>query len=279
MTANQIARVRAAIAGTDAELEFVAETGSTNADLLSARAADLPAAARVRWAGHQVAGRGRRGRQWQDGGGASLCFSIAFERALEADARELGALSLAFGACLAQALSEFAPDIGIKWPNDLLRNERKIAGILVEVARPSRIERVVVGVGINLVAPPPSVASPAPDAPTPLPVGGLFDDMPGSALRADVLSACIVALHGAWHRFLVGGFAAFLEAWKRYDRLAGQTVMVHDGRSRAWEGRCVGVAANGALRVHGAGTEVELVSGEVSIRPASGGATEQGTCA
>jgi BirA family biotin operon repressor/biotin-[acetyl-CoA-carboxylase] ligase len=104
------------------EIEWVAETGSTNADLLAwvrEAPADSVLAPRALVAERQSAGRGRLGRAWESTPGASLTFSLAWPFAAGID---LSGLSLAVGVALAEALDPrpgAALRIGLKWPNDL----------------------------------------------------------------------------------------------------------------------------------------------------------------
>ena len=123
-------------------VEAVAETGSTNADLL-ARAAAGAAAGTVLVAESQSGGRGRLGRSWESPAGAGLTFSILLRPAPLAPA--WGWLPLLTGLALARTLGSQAR---LKWPNDVLYGPRgaKVAGILVQ----SESAAVVVGVGLNV---------------------------------------------------------------------------------------------------------------------------------
>src|SRR3954471_1030166 len=109
-------------------IEVVAETGSTNADLL-ARIDGLvtPVLLVAEW---QTAGRGRAGRNWQSEAGTGLTFSLAwkFQRPLA----ELTGLPLAVGVALAEVLALFQVPVQLKWPNDVLKDGGKLAGVLIE---------------------------------------------------------------------------------------------------------------------------------------------------
>lgn len=120
----------------------VARTGSTNADLLAA-ADDLPDRT-VLVADHQTAGRGRLDRRWDAPPGTNLLASILF-RTVPADP---GALTRRLGVAVARAVTALGvDDVGLKWPNDVLVGDAKLAGILAQRA-PSGA--VVVGVGLNV---------------------------------------------------------------------------------------------------------------------------------
>jgi BirA family biotin operon repressor/biotin-[acetyl-CoA-carboxylase] ligase len=133
---------------------YVAETGSTNDDLVAAAAAGEPAGA-VLVADHQHAGRGRVGRRWEAPAGSALLMSVLVRPGSEAAVHPHGATQ-AMALATRQAcrnLAGFTP--ALKWPNDLLVGDRKLAGILAEArAHAGRIEAVVIGVGLNITWPP-----------------------------------------------------------------------------------------------------------------------------
>ena len=133
-------------------VEAVAQTGSTNVDLmlrLSGLSRPL-----LRVADRQSAGRGRAGRPWRSEPAATLTFSLAwrFVRPLHA----LLGLPLAVGVALVEALQVFGVQAQLKWPNDVLRDGAKLAGVLIEtaadVAQPE-VTWAVVGIGLNLDVP------------------------------------------------------------------------------------------------------------------------------
>ncbi|MCW9018205.1 MAG: biotin--[acetyl-CoA-carboxylase] ligase, partial [Kangiellaceae bacterium] len=108
-----------------------------------------PGNGRVCIAEHQSAGRGRKGRPWISPFGANLYFSIGVELPLGLSA--LGGLSLAVGICLCQTLNQLTNEpVKIKWPNDLLMDDKKLAGILVEASGDTTDSSFLnIGVGIN----------------------------------------------------------------------------------------------------------------------------------
>ncbi|HEX3492850.1 MAG TPA: biotin--[acetyl-CoA-carboxylase] ligase, partial [Streptosporangiaceae bacterium] len=126
-------------------LDVVAETGSTNDDLLAAARAGA-AEGTVLAAEHQTRGRGRQGRQWVSPTGSALIFSVLL-RPVEVPPADRGWLPLLTGVAVARALREVAGvDAALKWPNDVLAGEGKLAGILAEQAG----QAIVVGVGLNV---------------------------------------------------------------------------------------------------------------------------------
>lgn len=129
------------------QLRVAASSPSTNSELL-ARAADpgLPSFASLLTL-DQTAGRGRLDRSWVAPAGSGLALSVLVRDALASPLA--GWLPLLAGLCLAEALDPVAPGrVGIKWPNDLLLDGRKVCGILVEVAPNGR--DAVIGSGLNL---------------------------------------------------------------------------------------------------------------------------------
>ena len=128
-------------------------TGSTNATAAELAEAGAPAWTLVS-AGHQTEGRGRLGRTWVDAPGRAFLLSIVLRPAM-APARA-GIVSLAAGAAMAEAIREVTGRRATtKWPNDVLLGDEKVGGILLESSiQDERFRWLVVGVGVNLVAPP-----------------------------------------------------------------------------------------------------------------------------
>ncbi len=141
--------------GPYAALDLVASTGSTNADLLAA--ADDGAADRtVLIADEQTEGRGRRSRTWASPPGSGVYLSVLVRPSNVPPAR-LGTLSLVAGLALMHAAQQTAEiDAVLKWPNDLLvgADRTKAAGVLSEVVPDAAGQAAVVGVGMNITAPP-----------------------------------------------------------------------------------------------------------------------------
>jgi BirA family biotin operon repressor/biotin-[acetyl-CoA-carboxylase] ligase len=257
------------------EIRVVAETGSTNADLLAAARAGEPEGL-VLVADAQTAGRGRQGRRWESPPGASLMFSVLL-RPADVPAASLGWLPLAAGVAVAAAVTATTSvDTRLKWPNDVLASGAKLAGILVE----SRSDAVVIGMGINisqrrgelpggatslaLVAPlPPGAAA---GLPTPAP------PVSRERLLTGVL-ACLARWYLAWRDQPVPGDADACRLRAEYlQRCAtiGQqvTVLLPGGRSLA--GRAAGVDRAGRLEVITESGAVQVSAGDViHVRPAS----------
>lgn len=258
--------IRRAAALRGLRVESVEEAGSTNQVLMDAPLDAAPAAPRLLAAARQTAGRGRRGCAWLSPPGRSVAFSLAFERRVAGGAAP-AAVSLAVGAAAAEALQRWAPDLRLKWPNDLLRARRKLGGILVECRRGAprdpageSVERLVVGIGLNLLAPPVGALD--------QPACGLFDDpdLPEGIAEA-VIGAVAASVVPAVGRFLRDGLAPFVPVWRRLDAFDGEAVSLIDAGRVIASGRSLGIDDSGALRVQTAEGLRIAHSGQVSLRP------------
>lgn len=136
------------------DVHYVEQTGSTNTDLL-AQARHGAAPGRVLWAGHQTGGRGRLGRQWEAPPGAGLLASVL----LAAEAIPFLSVARVALAAADACYDLTGLDVGLKWPNDLLVGERKLAGLLAEADLGS--PTIVIGIGCNVTWPPPGSRTPA----------------------------------------------------------------------------------------------------------------------
>jgi BirA family biotin operon repressor/biotin-[acetyl-CoA-carboxylase] ligase len=244
----------AALSGCGVAVEVVAETGSTNADLL-ARAPRL-AAPVLLVAESQTAGRGRAGRSWLSTSG-SLTFSLAWR--FEAGLPAMTGLPLAVGVSLAETLARLGVQVRLKWPNDLLKDGDKLAGILIETA-PSAAGGAwaVIGIGLNLVMPD--------DAEQKL--GRAVASMPWLArMERDALMAALLdGLAGALTEFARAGFPAFAARWNLLHAWQGELVTLLDRGEVLQEGFAAGVDDAGRLLLDGAAGRIAIAAGDVSLR-------------
>jgi BirA family biotin operon repressor/biotin-[acetyl-CoA-carboxylase] ligase len=153
------AALRAEVIGTGLgwrQLDVVAQTGSTNADLLARAASGIDIDGAVLIAEHQTAGRGRHGRGWSATPRAQITMSVGVS-VIDVPTAAWGWLPLATGVAVVDAvtprLEVTGVEAGLKWPNDVLAGGGKLAGILAEVAKPV----VVIGVGLNVTQAPEEV--------------------------------------------------------------------------------------------------------------------------
>jgi BirA family biotin operon repressor/biotin-[acetyl-CoA-carboxylase] ligase len=245
----------AALSSSGVAVEVVAETGSTNADLL-ARASQLSGPVLL-IAEHQTAGRGRAGRSWLSAPGHSLTFSLAWK--FEGGLQQLTGLPLAVGVALAETLGRLGQPVQLKWPNDLLKDGDKLAGILVE-AQPAGAGATwaIVGIGLNLAMPDELEAR----------IGRSVATVPWLArMDRDALAAALLdGLAQALDQFAQAGFGAFSARWNLLHGWQGQLVTVIDRGEVLQEGLAAGVDDGGRLLLDTAQGRVAIVAGDVSLR-------------
>ena len=246
---------RATGAARQVALEFVDETGSTNADLLARASAGSLAGPVLLVARSQTAGRGRAGRPWQSAPGASLTFSLAWK--FDCALPQLVGLPLAVGVAIADALHACGVDARLKWPNDVLLDDRKLAGILIETAAAKDGIWAIVGIGINLALPPDladRIGSPATGLP------------PLAAAPDDVLAALLDRLADTLAGFGAGGLAPYTGRWNALHAWTGQQVVVLDHGQPRQQGIAAGIDDSGRLLIDSADGRVAVLSGDVTLR-------------
>lgn len=237
-------------------LDWRESLDSTNAELLRRGAAQPDVALLV--ADAQSAGRGRRGRAWHSPPGAQLILSLYLR--LDGGVRVAGGLSLVVGVAAAEALHALgASQVRLKWPNDLVAGGRKLGGVLIEASGVG----AVIGIGINLDLPDTDTAAAAIDQPwTDLARLGV----PSS--RDAVAAALLTHLLPLLDRFRAVGLEPDLRTrWEALDAFAGDQVRLDAGAVQ-YEGRMLGLAPDGALRLATTAGERCFHSGEVSLRRA-----------
>jgi BirA family biotin operon repressor/biotin-[acetyl-CoA-carboxylase] ligase len=252
-----------------AEILWSAETGSTNADVQARlRARDVPADVEMVLHGAhlQNAGRGRAGRVWQTRPGDALLMSAGFRKTLRLET--LPGLSIASGlaACMALTPRVSTPgDLKLKWPNDLLWRDAKLAGVLVETvllgpaANGQAEVGVVIGMGTNLRG----------AAAMSSHLGRAVADWQqagGIGAAADLVCAIAMSWHAALQRFATGGLAGFVDDFARHDALLGRPVRVIEGERVLFEGDAAGLDPSGRLRVRTENGEELVTVGDVSVR-------------
>lgn len=263
---DEAALARAAIAARGlplgAQLVWQDETTSTNDEAKAGARAGAPHGA-VWVAEAQSAGRGRQGRSWFGAPGESLMFSVLLRT--NAEPRRVPPLALACGLAVRDAVSRAlgedaaAPSRArVKWPNDVLVDGRKVAGILVESAvQGARVEHVIVGCGINVHT------REFPEELSELATSLAIAAGEGRPLsRAEVLADVLEALSRDAELVLHKGLAHLLARLAEHDALFGREVE-GDGIGR---GTAQGIDADGRLRVALSDGTVRAVSaGEVRL--------------
>ncbi len=254
----EVAAVRAGLderAANVFTLALADEIDSSNTQLTTRAAQGAPHGL-VLAAERQTAGRGRLGRRWQMRLGAGLTFSLLwrFDRGLSG----LAGLSLVVGIAIVRALREFGVPVALKWPNDVLLDGRKLAGILIELSGDALgPAAVVIGIGLNVEAP----------GEVDQPVANLADA--GCKVgRNALLAALLNQLAQVLSQFDRDGFAAFRDEWHQLAAFIGQPVRLSFSHGEPADGVAVGVDDSGALLVDGAAGRRVFHVGEVSLRAA-----------
>lgn len=232
-----------------------AETGSTNDDA-KALAREGAAAGTLVVADAQTKGRGRSGASWHSPPGENVYLSLVLRPALAASA--VAPLTLVVGLAVRDAVARrVGRPVLVKWPNDVLVDEKKLAGILIEgQVRGDALASIVVGIGVNVAVrafPPPLDA-----IATSLAIAGA-SDLDRSTLVAEIVRN----VARETERFAAQGLAPFLERLASNDALSGREVTVGGAR-----GVARGIDALGRLRVELADGSVHAaVSGHVEVSP------------
>jgi BirA family transcriptional regulator, biotin operon repressor / biotin---[acetyl-CoA-carboxylase] ligase len=246
-------------------LSVVSSTGSTNSDLLAlAREGALPAAqtgkVAVRIAHAQHAGRGRMGRAWHAPAGASLLMSVACVRT--EPLQQLGAVTLALGIAAADALHAQAVPVQLKWPNDVLLNGAKLAGILVESVNTREGLALVAGIGIN------GTLDPHARAACGQPVAALEDAIALDTTQAAAIGCGMARAFAQTLRASPAEIAQTLTRFVQFDALHGREITLLTDGTPASSGCALGIDSSGHLLVRSGNTVRRFASGEVSPRAA-----------
>jgi BirA family biotin operon repressor/biotin-[acetyl-CoA-carboxylase] ligase len=195
----------------------------------------------------QDAGRGRQGRAWQSLDGNFFGSTLV---QLRPDDTPAPSLALAAGLALIEAIDVAAPRPGLmlKWPNDVMLDGAKLAGILLERAD----DRIVAGFGVNLAA------APVIEGRDTAELGGAI----APQAFAPLLAASFARLLGAWRSAQADAFAS---AWLARAHPIGTALTVHSGRDELLSGSFAGIEPDGALRLDVAGVVQLIRAGDVAL--------------
>lgn len=226
---------------------FVQESASTNTDALALAAQGAPEGTLV-VAERQTAGRGRLGRVWEAAPGQCLTFSLLARP--KAPPEVAATLPLVAGVAVAAALRARGFAAGVKWPNDVLLDDRKVCGILCEAQTSARgIEGIVVGIGVNTGAVPSALAHRA------IGLGGV-DRL---ALLAD-LCAAFETFYARWSE---GGLPALRAELDALDCKRGRAIRVRPAGGTI-DGIARGIRDDGALLLEQNGRTEAILCGEIA---------------
>ncbi|GAB4502852.1 MAG: hypothetical protein Fur0035_24090 [Anaerolineales bacterium] len=238
-------------------LRYFPSIGSTNDEALAWAAAGAPDFSLV-IADEQTAGRGRAQRRWFTPPGAALALSLIL-RPSPAEQAQAGRLTGLAAVALVNALQKYQLSAQIKWPNDILLDGKKTAGILVESAwQAEKMDSVIIGIGVNVA--PQSVP----------PAEGL--NFPATCLaaagkhisRLELLKSLLTELLAQRVELTSEDF---LRRWEALLAFRGQPVRVWSENSAPLSGQILGLNPDGSLRLEVSGAEKSLHFGEIHLRP------------
>lgn len=223
------------------ELDSVASTNDYAKDM----ARNGVAEGAVVWAQEQTSGRGRQGNNWVSNRG-NLFTSIILRPGKQP--LEAGQISFVAAVALAETLKDLLPasvPVALKWPNDVLLQGKKSAGILIE----SEEGFIIVGIGVNVAHAPEGAGS--------LQAFGVAAD---AGLVLEKLANRLISLYGLWQK---QGFGPIRDSWLGFAHNIGNTINVRLPRE-TFAGKFIGIDATGALQVEMQdGTQRNIASGEV----------------
>lgn len=193
---------------------------------------------------NQTAGRGRQGKTWSSPAGSGLCMSLAYTFA--SHVRDLPALTLALGLAAHKALQDLGGrGVQLKWPNDLMSGDGKLAGILTEVQEQSLDgATIVAGIGVNVDLGEDFLAASEKEWDRcAIDMKSVCDVLP--SFNAIVVGL-VTQFFTAFRDYEASGFAPLAVHWSKYDWLSGRTIQVQTANSNV-TGIALGVAKDGAL--------------------------------
>lgn len=205
----------------------------------------------------QTKGRGRFGRHWHSSFGENIYCTLGLQAA--GDLSRLSGLSLIISLATQKVLQPYTNiPIQVKWPNDLLVNEQKLAGILIEInTNPNAITDVIIGIGININQSFKDSAHPW---------CSLFDITGKQFDRNQIIAAMIATIHDDIKVFKTSGLSAFSEQWDACDYLKNKTIHVQKP-NLTLTGKSIGINQMGCILVEDdKGVIHTLSAGETSLK-------------
>ncbi|EGU36736.1 biotin--protein ligase [Vibrio ichthyoenteri ATCC 700023] len=244
----------------DSPIELIPVIDSTNQYLLD-RINSLESGA-VCLAEYQSKGRGRRGREWVSPFGINLYLSIYWR--LEAGMAGAMGLSLVVGVAIVEALEKLGIDgIKLKWPNDLYYQDKKLAGILVEMSgQAGAAAHLVIGMGMNLMM---ANQSSGVTQDITQPWTCLSDVTEGVIERNQLAATLISTLQSALTEYEITGMNGFVERWNRLDNFLDRDIKLIMG-DREIVGISRGINEQGAVLIETAQGLETYIGGEISLR-------------
>jgi len=210
----------------------------------------------------QTEGRGRRGRQWQSDAGAGIYMSVLLRPELSPVAVQ--SITLLASSAVCRVLEKYVPEgLGIKWPNDILINNKKVCGILTEMtSEPDKVQAIILGIGLNVWNREEDFRDGLADTATSLCLN-TEKEISRSLLVAEILQE----LEELYLNFIEKGSSAkFMDIWRCFSITIGRDIIVFQGENK-WQARALDVLDDGRLLVETPdGKRQTILSGEISIR-------------
>ncbi|MEZ8100525.1 bifunctional biotin--[acetyl-CoA-carboxylase] ligase/biotin operon repressor BirA [Vibrio bivalvicida] len=239
-------------------IELIPIIDSTNQYLLDR--VDSLESGSVCLAEYQSKGRGRRGREWVSPFGSNLYLSMFWR--LDAGMAAAMGLSLVVGVAIVEALEEMGlTGVKLKWPNDLYYQDKKLAGILVEMSgQAGAAANLVIGMGLNLMMSEVTEGITQPWA--------SLDEVADNQQidRNQLTITMITTLHKALDDYELYGMAGFVKRWNRLDNFLNRPVKLLMGPREIY-GIARGISEQGAVLLETANGLETFIGGEISLRP------------
>lgn len=256
------ARLEGAVVGCRVEC---LESVSSTMDAARERAQEGAVEGLVVIAEEQTAGRGRRGREWRSLPGQSVTMSVLLRPSIPSELSQHLSLLSSLACCRAmEGLTglEARP----KWPNDLIVNQRKVGGVLLEVlAEAERMEAAIIGIGINVKGAARDLGEDLAET-----AACLEEQVGGPVSRLELVCEVLREMEAMYGDYRERGPAPLLELWRAWDLCLGQWVRVTT-EDRSIEGRAKDICPDGSLLVvKSRGECLSAFAGEVSVRQVDG---------
>jgi BirA family biotin operon repressor/biotin-[acetyl-CoA-carboxylase] ligase len=249
-----------AMTGPWRRLDVVEETGSTNGDLIARAAAGENIDGAVLLAEYQTSGRGRHGRSWNAPPRSQIALSVGV-RVADVPTLSWGWLPLTTGIAVVEAVQTTGVTSGLKWPNDVLAGQKKLAGILAEVAAPEPV--VVIGLGVNVDLS--NAELPVPEATSLTLLGASGVDR--TALAAGILQSLGTRID-RW-RSALGSDPTMLHDYQQHSLTLGTQVMARLPGDQQVTGTALAVDNFGRLCIDTGTETVTVTAGDIlHLRPA-----------
>lgn len=253
--------IRNSFIGT--EITYIEQVGSTNE--IAKDLAKTCKEGTIVLAEEQIGGKGRLGRSWVSPKGGGIWLSVILKPNINpAEAPRL--TSVAALAVVKAIREETGLAVEIKWPNDIVFEGRKIAGILTEMsAEIDKINHIILGIGINVNIDRKDFPSELTNRAT-----SIKEEVGHEIARNQVLASVLEKLENEYQRFLQGKLEAIINEVKEYSQTLGKMVVVSNFKD-TWEGTVEDLDFEGALilRLTTGGTK-RIISGDVSLRSSCG---------